>query len=197
MRTVRKYLVWLNIWRIAPAYLFSLTCRFRNKCAMDLDRWILEETELLDGCRLWQFGYCMLHKKQSRNIFLNRLKRNPVYYLIVRLFFPPLQTCHVSIAPEDLGGGFVLHNGFSTMVSPMKMGERCLVCQQVTIGFRGNYAPVIGNDVYIGAGAIILGNIHIGDHAKIGAGAVVVHDVPAYATVVGPAAQIIRIRETV
>jgi acetyltransferase-like isoleucine patch superfamily enzyme len=55
---------------------------------------------------------------------------------------------------------------------------------------------VIGNDVWIGAGAIILPEVKIGDGAIIGAGAVVTHDVPAYAIVVGVPARILRYQFT-
>jgi serine O-acetyltransferase len=50
--------------------------------------------------------------------------------------------------------------------------------------------PTIGNEVVIGAGAILLGPIKIGDGAKIGAGSVVIHDVPAEKTVVGVPARV-------
>ena len=51
--------------------------------------------------------------------------------------------------------------------------------------------PTIGNNVLIGAGAKVLGNITVGDNAKIGANAVVTEDVPAGATVVGVKGRII------
>lgn len=54
---------------------------------------------------------------------------------------------------------------------------------------------VIGNDVWIGAGARILRNVHIGDGAIIGANSVVTHDVPAFAIVAGVPARIIKYRE--
>jgi acetyltransferase-like isoleucine patch superfamily enzyme len=54
----------------------------------------------------------------------------------------------------------------------------------------------IGNDVWIGAGAIILPEVKIGDGAIVGAGAVVTHDVPAYAIVVGVPAKILRYQFT-
>ena len=55
---------------------------------------------------------------------------------------------------------------------------------------------VIGNDVWIGAGTIVLPEVKIGDGAIIGAGAVVTHDVPAYAVVAGVPARILRYQFT-
>ena len=54
---------------------------------------------------------------------------------------------------------------------------------------------VIGEDVWLGAYAIILPGVHIGEHAIIGAGAVVTKDVPAYAIVAGNPAKIIKMRK--
>lgn len=64
------------------------------------------------------------------------------------------------------------------------IGKECWIYQNVTIGEANSKAPTIGNNVLIGAGACLIGDIHIGDGARIGAGAVVRQDVPANATVV-------------
>jgi serine O-acetyltransferase len=63
----------------------------------------------------------------------------------------------------------------------------------VTLGRAGldHVYPVIGNGVEIGAGASILGAIHIGDGARIGANSVVLKDVPAGAVAVGAPARVI------
>lgn len=73
------------------------------------------------------------------------------------------------------------------------VGDNCMIMQQVTIGMIGQgQVPRIGNRVYIGAGAKIIGNVTVGDDARIGANAVVTKDVPAYATAVGIPAQLIE-----
>lgn len=59
------------------------------------------------------------------------------------------------------------------------IGPNCLIFQQVTIGSRnGSAPPVIDGHVDIGAGAKVLGAIHIGENVVIGANAVVITDVP-------------------
>ncbi len=71
-----------------------------------------------------------------------------------------------------------------------KIGKNCTIFQQVTIGsntLKGSKkigAPIIGDNVYIGAGAKIIGNVVIGDNVRIGANAIVVNDIPDNATVV-------------
>ncbi|MDR9834302.1 serine O-acetyltransferase [Herbaspirillum huttiense] len=73
------------------------------------------------------------------------------------------------------------------------IGARCTLRQGVTIGNRhaDGPSPVIGDDVELGAYAQVLGGIHLGDGCKIGAMSVVLHDVPAGATVVGAPAKVV------
>ena len=81
------------------------------------------------------------------------------------------------------------------MHSDVEMGENCSVVSRVLIGTLGlgkKGVPVIGNNVYIGAGAKILGGIKIVNNVKIGANAVVLKDVPEGVTVVGIPAEIAR-----
>ena len=80
--------------------------------------------------------------------------------------------------------GVVIHDG-------AEIGVNCLIFQQVTIGTKGGEVPRIAGHVDIGAGAKILGPVHIGAHARIGANAVVVKDVPSEAVAAGVPAQFI------
>lgn len=71
------------------------------------------------------------------------------------------------------------------------IGDDCMIMQQVTIGqLADGGAPRLGNRVYVGAGAKVLGPIVIGDGARIGANSVVLIDVPAGATAVGVPASV-------
>ncbi len=73
-----------------------------------------------------------------------------------------------------------------------RIGAGCRIYQNVTIGEVQGKAPQIGKNCLIGAGAVVVGDIRIGDGVKIGAGAVVHTDVPAGSTVVAPPPRIIR-----
>jgi serine O-acetyltransferase len=86
----------------------------------------------------------------------------------------------------QIGGGLLLPHPTGVVIhTDANIGPNCLIFQQVTIGMRNGGVPIIGGHVDIGAGAKILGPIHIGDHVKIGANAVVVSDVASGCTVVG------------
>jgi|SRR4051812_515465 len=72
------------------------------------------------------------------------------------------------------------------------IGNDCMIMQQVTIGMIGDgEVPTVGSNVYVGAGAKIIGRVNIGDGARIGANAVVVDDVPPGATAVGIPARLV------
>ncbi len=102
----------------------------------------------------------------------------------------------LEISPgADVGGGLYVAHPNGCVIHAKKIGKNCSIISNVTIGMRNRWEfPVIGDNVFIGAGARILGGIHIGDGAVIGANAVVIEDVPECATVVGIPAKVIKIR---
>jgi serine O-acetyltransferase len=73
------------------------------------------------------------------------------------------------------------------------IGDDCMIMQQVTIGMIGEgEVPTLGNGIYVGAGAKIIGKVKVGDGARIGANAVVTQDVPAGWTAVGVPARLVK-----
>jgi serine O-acetyltransferase len=96
----------------------------------------------------------------------------------------------------EFGPGFVLIHSQGVVINgSVRGGSNIYVEHQVTIGAERNQSPILGSDIFIGAGAKILGAISIGDGARIGANAVVVNDVPAHSTVVGIPARVVRTRK--
>ncbi len=94
-------------------------------------------------------------------------------------------------ASVEIGPGLYLPHPVGTVVMARRIGARVSLITAITIGMRETRAfPALGDDVFVGAGARILGDITIGDGASIGANAVVLTDVPPGATAVGIPAKI-------
>lgn len=110
--------------------------------------------------------------------------------LLIRLLYQSFVPYQVVIGPGVSFG----HKQGIVIARTARIGSRCLIRHQVTIADSAQGAAVIGDDVQIGAGAKLIGNVKIGDRARIGANAVVVSDVPADATVVGIPAAVVRQR---
>lgn len=102
---------------------------------------------------------------------------------------PCIEEISPFVTPHGLAGIFISYGA--------KIGTGCTIFHQVTIGAntlpdsRGQGAPTIGENVYIGAGAKIIGSVTIGNNVRIGANAVVAFDVPDNATVVQESPRVI------
>lgn len=95
----------------------------------------------------------------------------------------------------EFGPGFVLIHSQGVFINAAVRGGRDVkVEHQVTIGAEGRESPVLGDDVFVGAGAKITGGLTVGDGARVGANAVVMYDVPANATVAAPPAVVVAVR---
>jgi len=107
----------------------------------------------------------------------------------------------VEIHPgAKIGPGLFIDHGMGVVIGETtEIGENVTLYQDVTLGGtgieRGKRHPTLGDNVVVGAGAKVLGNIKIGNNVKIGAGSVVVHSVPDHSTVVGVPGEVLR-RET-
>jgi len=109
------------------------------------------------------------------------------------------EICTMDIHPNaKIGKGVLLDHGSGLVVGETAViGDGCLLMHNVTLGKSGkgnewDRHPKLGNNVFVGAHACILGNIKINDNAKIGAGSVVLQEVPEGCTAVGNPARIIQ-----
>lgn len=151
----------------------------RNLLLYDVQRWCkLYDLQTIRGgyATVWLLTFY----KEFRSLFYYRIKLSRLFKFLAK------GTINLYINCENIGQGLFIQHGFSTVISAKSIGQNCWINQQVTIGWTNNYdAPIIGNNVKIFAGAIIVGNVHVGDNAVIGAGTVVVKDVPPNTTIVG------------
>lgn len=96
-----------------------------------------------------------------------------------------------------IGRRFFIDHAMGVIIGETTIiGDDCTLYQGVTLGGTGNETgkrhPTLGNNVIVGVGAAVLGNITIGDNSKIGGGAVAVKDVPPNCTVVGIPGRIVK-----
>jgi len=104
-------------------------------------------------------------------------------------------TLHGFDVPSNvpIGPGMYVPHPVGTVITARRIGANVTLISGITIGMRNEpKLPAIGDSVFVGAGARILGGITLGDGAQIGANAVVLKDVPAGATAVGVPATIKR-----
>ena len=117
---------------------------------------------------------------------------------LMRIPFIPRLISHMSrfitgieIHPgAQIGQGVFIDHGMGVVIGETAIiGDRSLIYQGVTLGGTGKQTgkrhPTLGENVVVGAGAKVLGNLQIGDNVRIGAGSVVLRDVPSDCTVVG------------
>jgi serine O-acetyltransferase len=106
--------------------------------------------------------------------------------------------CGVDILPRaEIGGGCIIAHGVGLVIGGYTViGQDCTLLHGVTLGearFDELDYPRVGDRVTIGAGALVLGGVHVGDDATVAAGAVVVDDVAAGVTVAGVPARPVRV----
>jgi serine O-acetyltransferase len=147
----------------------------------------------IQKCRIYQ-----LHKWMSFLYFA----KVPLLPDLIRKYIRLVYACDLSYLVRLGHGVRFPHNGLGVVIhSDVRIGDDCLIYQNVTIGgdgrgqppaFGESPVPIIGNRVTIYSGAVVVGPIRIGDGAIIGANAVVLKTVPARTVVGGVPARILK-----
>jgi serine O-acetyltransferase len=180
--------------RILPHLLLLRRLPCRLDVEADLAMWLRHDKT--ERCRTGHFTHVIARSPEFRNLFYYRASSDRTIVsrallFLSRLFFLPLQTLVLNV--RSIGPGFFIQHGFSTVIYAESIGRNVWVNQCVTIGHLGvDGCPVIGNNVMITVGARVLGGITIGDNVRIGANAVVLKNVPQNCTVVGVPAYIVK-----
>ena len=119
------------------------------------------------------------------------------FYFVARFISNTARTLTgIEIHPgAKLGKRFFIDHGMGVVIGETtEIGDDVLIYQGVVLGGtsleKKKRHPTVGNNVVIGAGAIVLGAITLGDHSRVGAGSVVLHDVPPHSTAVGVPARV-------
>jgi serine O-acetyltransferase len=134
------------------------------------------------------FRAAVLYRIGNHHWENKRRIRAAIYTRLIRM------TCHMDIEiAAKIGPGICFPHTWGIVIGGLSsIGRNCKIMQGVSLGGAGGKKnpggqsqPYLGDGVFVGAGAKILGPVTIGDGAKIGANAVVVKDVPAGATAIG------------
>ena len=197
MTRIKQIFAIFNYPRTLPVYLCALCSKQRKLIEMDVARW-----NNIDGLSYGFFkslNWYMTYKKEFRNLIQHRFKHpsdslmSKIQFVIARIFWKPMDTLY--IYTKDIGGGLYIQHGFATIISAKKIGENCRIYQQVTIGYKGEYNPVLEDNVSVTCGAKVLGDVTMHANSLAAAGAVVVKDVPANAIVGGVPAKVIGYKD--
>lgn len=137
---------------------------------------------------IYYYYYCKYYKSKNNIIFKVKL-------LLCRRKKNKLGTkLGIEIHENSLDIGMIIYHGNIVINSKAKIGKNCRLHGMNCIGNNGknDLCPIIGDNVEIGVGAKIIGNVRVGNNVVIGAGAVVVKDVPDNVVIVGNPAKIIK-----
>jgi serine O-acetyltransferase len=122
------------------------------------------------------------------------------FYKLLYHIYMDKHNSSIPLITEFEGGPHFPHGITGIFISSdAKIGKGAVIFHQVTIGSnnlpdsKGKGAPKIGDNVYIGAGAKIIGNVKIGDNVRIGANCVVFKDIPSNSVVVNQAPRVIKL----
>lgn len=176
-----------------PLYLPIFICYL---CSKDKRRLINEDISAIHkfntGCEsnnyIRLFIQLFSNYKEFRSQVYFRLK--PWSFIFKTL--PGQQNLSFNIPQNKLKGGLYIHHGFATTICARSIGKNFSIHHNSSIVHGKGGLPEIGDNVFVGTGAVIMGKITIGDNVFIGANATVFKDVPSNCTVVGSKSYIVK-----
>lgn len=128
------------------------------------------------GDEIWKFEILLRKAEYRKNTMGQNLFKKILYYITMYRFHKARVKLGFSIPLNVFGPGLsIAHRGTIVVNGNAKIGKNCRIQECTTIGATNgeSSAPVLGNNIFIGSGARIIGNIKIADDIAIGANAVV------------------------
>lgn len=160
----------------------------------DLQRYGLKKRNLLKALLSGHTFFVVLNYRIAHWLYVHHVKLLPEM-----IKFRTLKRYGCEIAPyATIGSGLFLPHSVGIVIGhEVVMGDNCEIFQNVTIGSNrkeldGRFMPIIGNNVSIGSGAVVVGPIIIGDNVVIGANSFVDKSIPSNVVVAGCPAKILR-----
>lgn len=186
MRSLQEsMLLFFNAIRCLPHLIIYLLHPNRSLIKKDIIKGIVHMEQQYKF--YYGFLYLLSFCKEFRNVFYYRTRPFSFFLdYICRSHSTTFLQC------PDIGEGFTLVHGFSCAIGPAKIGKNCTIFQQVTIGGTDQGAPVLGDNITVFAGAVIIGRVRIGNNVTIGANATVYTNVPDNSTVLPGSSKVFR-----
>lgn len=180
MKRLFYFLSYIYTW---PLYVyFKVALKFQNNQALYFKSDLSKRKE--------KFFELMFYQTMYRNLFYKRFKP---YAAPLKIICPPEDSFSID-GNVSIGEGLFLMHPYRTIVHAKSIGNNVSLFHNITIGANvgTDKLPIIGNNVTIFTGAVVVGGVIIGDNSIIGANSVITKDVPANCTVVGNPAYIIK-----
>ena len=178
---MKQLFVIINLLRLWPHVLCYACSKNRKHIIADVKAY------KADGKR-GSFLWFMTFNPSFRTLFYHRI--GAVSKLISWL--APGQTTFSISKTTQVGDGVLLFHSYGTILNAREIGEGCRIVCNITLGDKKGKTPIIGKHVEILPGAVIAGDVTIGDNCVIGPNAVVYKSVPANCVVVGNPAYILK-----
>lgn len=189
-KNINLLLKYFTAIRLIPLILFFYIFAKRKNLYYERDRW---------------YEVIYPNKKKNFSLFIDILNipeyRTIIYYRLggwsklIKWIVKGQYALFFSQPSNTIKPGLVIHHGHSTRISAKFIGQNCQIWHNVTIGTNKshfNNRPIIGDNVKVCTGAIVMGNITIGNNVLIGAGTILQKNVPDNCVVVGNPARIIK-----
>jgi serine O-acetyltransferase len=162
---------------------FARYCQYGRQLSRGAKLRIFLENPGLHAIIVFRFGNWVIRKVRWRILYyplaLLHLVLQQVYVVLCRVWIDP---------GAQIGPGLYIGHYGSVHIGPIRMGEDCSIGHYVTIGMRADGSdgtPTFGDNVWIGVGAVIYGDISIGDGVTIGPNTVVSRSLPGRTMVLG------------
>jgi serine acetyltransferase len=177
----------------------------RSAFSLDVERYLDGRRSLGAKLRLWTlYGNfrvvaCFRYSQRARRLYARNKMRGLLPKLVSAFWRRRMLMGHHAMIDvgAQIGPGFLIMHDFGLFIGPVSIGANCVLHQNVTLGQRvaGNDhgVPTLGDNVWIGPGATITGNITIGSNVTISAGTVLSKSVPDGCLVAGNPGRVIQL----
>ncbi|MFH0771501.1 MAG: serine O-acetyltransferase EpsC [Candidatus Omnitrophota bacterium] len=188
----KKMVVFFVIITVIFFIVFAIRFFFKSEIAAIFER-DPAARNILEVILLYSGLHAIILYRISRLLYIARIPILPRFLSQLGRFFTGIE-----IHPgARIGNGLFIDHGMGVVIGETSVvGDNVTLFQGVTLGGtgkeKGKRHPTLGNDVVVGAGAKVLGNINVGDNVAIGANAVVIKDVSSNSTVVGVPGRIVK-----